>query len=52
MPIVVYGDMGLPLLMFPTAAADFEEYERFHVVDVIKPYIEQGRVKDGKHGER
>ncbi len=29
MPIVQYGHAGHPLLLFPTAAADFLENERF-----------------------
>ena len=29
MPLVAYGHAGYPLLMFPTAAADYLEYERF-----------------------
>ena len=45
MPIAVYGHYGFPLLMFPTAAADFEEYERFHLLSVIKPLIDEGKVK-------
>lgn len=45
MDIVVYGHYGIPLLMFPTAGADFLEYERFHMIDVIRPYIDAGRIK-------
>src|SRR5207253_11459669 len=45
MPIVAYGHAGYPLLMFPTAAADFLEYERFHLIDAVAHYIEQGRVR-------
>src|SRR5262249_39788481 len=45
MPIAVYGDFGMPLLLFPTAAADFEEYERFYLIDAIAPSIEGGKVK-------
>jgi esterase/lipase superfamily enzyme len=45
MPIVAYGHAGPPLLMFPTAAADYLEYERFLLVDAIKHYIEAGRVR-------
>src|SRR4030095_13255906 len=37
MPRVAYGHAVQPLLMFPTAAADYLEYERFHLVDAIKP---------------
>src|SRR4029079_6125099 len=43
MPLVAYGHAGQPLLMFPTAAADYLEYERFHLVDAIKNLIEAGR---------
>ncbi|MEP7199270.1 MAG: esterase, partial [Chloroflexota bacterium] len=45
MEIVTYGHFGFPLLMFPTAAADFLEYERFYVIDAITAYIEAGKVK-------
>ena len=45
MPLVAYGHAGYPLLMFPTAAADFLEYERFHLVNAIRPLIEAGRVR-------
>jgi esterase/lipase superfamily enzyme len=45
MPLVAYGHAGYPLLMFPTAAADFLEYERFHLVDAISHLIEAGRVR-------
>jgi esterase/lipase superfamily enzyme len=45
MPLVAYGHKGYPLLMFPTAAADYLEYERFHLVDAIQPLIEAGRVR-------
>jgi esterase/lipase superfamily enzyme len=45
MEVVTYGYYGFPLLMFPTAAADYLEYERFYVIDVIKHHIESGKVK-------
>ena len=45
MPLVAYGHAGPPLLMFPTAAADYLEYERFYLVDAIKPFIEAGRLR-------
>lgn len=45
MPLVAYGHAGYPLLMFPTAAADFLEYERFHLINSIKPLIDAGRVR-------
>ena len=45
MPLVSYGFAGPPLLMFPTAAADYLEYERFYLVDAIKPFIESGQLR-------
>jgi len=45
MPLVAYGHAGFPLLMFPTAAADYLEYERFHLIEAISPLIEGGRVR-------
>lgn len=45
MPLVAYGHAGQPLLMFPTAAADYLEYERFHLVDSITPLIESGKLR-------
>src|SRR5712664_3290586 len=45
MPLVAYGHAGQTLLMLPTAAADYLEYERFYLVDAIKPFIEQGLIR-------
>ncbi len=45
MPLVAYGHAGYPLLMFPTAAADYLEYERFLLVDAIKPFLESGLIR-------
>lgn len=45
MPIAVYGHYGFPLLLFPTAAADFEEYERFYLISAMRPWIDAGKVK-------
>lgn len=45
MPIVSYGHYGPPLLLFPTAAADCEEYERFQLIPAVQHHIEAGRVK-------
>jgi len=45
MEIVVYGHYGFALLMFPTAAADYLEYERFHLIDSISHHIESGKIK-------
>lgn len=45
MPIVTYGHYGFPLLLFPTAMADYLEYERFLLIEAIAPWIEAGKVK-------
>lgn len=45
MPIVSYGHYGIALLLVPTAAADYLEYERFLMIDALKPLIESGKVK-------
>ena len=45
MPLVAYGHAGYPLLMFPTAAADYLEYERFNLIDAIRPFIESGKIR-------
>ncbi len=45
MEIAVYGHYGFALLLFPTAAADFLEYERFYLISVLEPYIEAGKIK-------
>ncbi|GAB2831211.1 esterase family protein [Ferruginibacter profundus] len=45
MPIVTYGDYGFALLLVPTAAADYLEYERFQLMDCLAPYINSGKVK-------
>lgn len=45
MPIVSYGHWGHPILLFPTAAADFLENERFGLIDAVAPLINDGRVR-------
>jgi esterase/lipase superfamily enzyme len=45
MPLVAYGHAGQPLLMLPTAAADFLEYERFYLIDSIKWFIDNGLIR-------
>ena len=45
MPLVAYGHYGPPVLMLPTAAADFLEYERFHLIDSVSSYLENGQAK-------
>jgi esterase/lipase superfamily enzyme len=45
MEIVVYGHYGDALLLLPTAAADFLEYERFQLISSIQHLIEAGKFK-------
>lgn len=45
MPVAVYGHFGVPILFFPTASADFEELERFRMIDALAHHIEAGRIK-------
>ena len=45
MPIAIYGHYGFALLLVPTAAADYLEYERFQLMDCIAPFIEAGKLK-------
>jgi esterase/lipase superfamily enzyme len=45
MPIVQYGSAGYPILLYPTAAADYLENERFWLIKAVEPYIASGRVR-------
>lgn len=45
MPIVAYGDYGFALLLVPTAAADYLEYERFQLIDALAPLINSGKIR-------
>lgn len=45
MEIAVYGHYGFALLLLPTAAADYLEYERFQLISVLEPQINAGKIK-------
>lgn len=45
MPIVTYGHYGFSLLLLPTAAADFLEYERFKLIEALGHFIDAGKIK-------
>ena len=45
MPIVAYGDYGFSLLLVPTAAADYLEYERFQLLETLAPYVNSGKLR-------
>jgi esterase/lipase superfamily enzyme len=44
-PIAIYGHYGFALLMVPTAGADYLEYERFQLMDELRPIVEAGKCK-------
>ncbi len=43
--LVRWGHYGMPLLLFPTAAGDAEECERFRMIDRLSAFIQDGRLK-------
>ena len=45
MPVAIYGHFGFPLLCYPTAAENFEEFERQGMIGALEGLIDQGVVK-------
>jgi esterase/lipase superfamily enzyme len=45
MEVAVYGHYGYALLMFPTAEANYMEYEQYGLIDSIMDYINSGTLK-------
>ena len=45
MPLVVYGDAGWPLVVFPTQNSPCTDYESFGMVDELSDFVEGGRVQ-------
>jgi esterase/lipase superfamily enzyme len=45
MPLALYGHYGFALLLIPTAAADYLEYERFQLINSLEPFINEGKLK-------
>lgn len=43
--VVRWGEVGQPVLFFPTAAADAEECERFHITTALSQHLKDGRIK-------
>ncbi len=43
--LVRWGHFGTPVMLFPTAGGDAEEIERFHLIRVLGPLLEAGRIK-------
>ena len=45
MPVAIYGYYGTALLLIPTAGADYQEYERFKLIEALTPFINEGKIK-------
>lgn len=45
MELKVYGHFGTPILVFPCAGGKFIEFEEFGMINSIKHFIDEGRVK-------
>ena len=43
--LVRWGEVGSPVLVFPTAGGDAEEIERFGLIDALGPLLGAGRIK-------
>ena len=43
--LVRWGEVGVPVLIYPTAGGDAEEIERFGLVDALGPLLSDGRIK-------
>ncbi len=40
-----WGEIGMPVLIFPTAGGDAEEIERFLIIDTLAELLAEGRIK-------
>ncbi len=40
-----WGEVGTPVLLFPTAGGDAEECERFGIIGALEPLLAAGRIK-------
>lgn len=45
MPVACYGHYGFAILLIPTAAADYLEYERFGLIQTLEPMINAGKFR-------
>jgi len=43
--VVRWGEVGTPVLLYPTAGGDAEEVERFHMIDALSDLLAAGRIK-------
>lgn len=45
MDMLVYGDAGKPMMVFPSQEGRFFDYENFGMIDILAPWIEQGKLQ-------
>lgn len=45
MTVKVYGHYGKPILVFPCAGGTSHEFEDFGMLDVVRDYVESGKIK-------
>ena len=45
MPLIVYGDAGYPVIVFPTQNSPCTNYEDFGMIDTLAGYIESGQIQ-------
>jgi esterase/lipase superfamily enzyme len=43
--LVRWGEVGVPVLVFPTAGGDAEEIERFGLIEALDPLLASGKIK-------
>ncbi|MDX9724199.1 MAG: alpha/beta hydrolase-fold protein [Myxococcota bacterium] len=44
MELKVYGHAGKPVIVFPSSGGSYHEYEDFGMVEVCRPFIDDGRI--------
>jgi esterase/lipase superfamily enzyme len=45
MELKVYGHGGKPLVVFPSARGTFYQFEDFGMVEAVRPFIDEGRIR-------
>lgn len=45
MEMLVYGDSGKPMVVFPSQEGRFFDYENFGMIDTLAPFIDQGKIQ-------
>ena len=43
--MLVFGETGIPLILFPQAGTNYYDYKDFGVIDSLNNYIEEGKIK-------